>query len=221
MPELKWKGHETTGMLITFCGLDGCGKTTMIRMLDDWLREQGEEPFLTKQPTDFIRETRIFRTYMDEPNHDAYDYRSLSLLAAGDRVQHSSKVIYPQLQQGRWIVSDRYFYSCVANLRARGYREDQWIYEISEAIVRPDLSFFLDLPVEAAVRRVRERPEEQSRYIDMELQYRLREEYLQLARDNGGIILPSLLSGEQTFEIVKAYVERCRKEKQKGEKDGR
>lgn len=91
--------HGTPGLLITFCGLDGCGKTTMIRRLTAFLQHAGIEPLLTKQPTNAVRQSEIFRTYMDSPEHAQYEYRSLSLLAASDRVQHANKLILPALRQ--------------------------------------------------------------------------------------------------------------------------
>ena len=203
MPALAMRKHNGPGILITFCGLDGCGKTTMIRHLSQWMEEKGYCLFLTRQPTDFVRQSQIFRTYMDSPDHDAFDYRSLSLLAASDRVQHCSKVILPQLRSGKTVVSDRYLYSCAANLRARGYTADRWIYEIARWIVKPDLAFFLDVPVEIAVQRVRSRAAERERYIDIPLQYRLRDEYLRIAEDNGGIVLSSLMAEEMLLEKIK------------------
>lgn len=207
MSKLHMRTHNTEGTLITFCGLDGCGKSTMIQRLSRWLEQEGKDLFLTKQPTDFVRNSQIFRTYMDEPNHDAYDYRSLSLLAASDRVQHSNKVILPKLQQEKCVISDRYIYSCVANLWGRGYTEDKWIYEIVGSVVQPDLAFFLDVPVETAVWRVRSREAERNRYIDMELQYALRKAYQKLAEENNGILLSSLAPEEETFEKVKLFVQ--------------
>ena len=129
MKAIKMKENDTSGHLITFCGLDGCGKTTLInRLINEF--DFGEGFLLTKEPTDAVRKSPIFRTYMDDPNHSAYDYRSLSLLAASDRIQHTNKVILPAMEQGKVVISDRYFYSCLANLRARGYKKDKWIYEI-------------------------------------------------------------------------------------------
>ncbi len=205
MKSLDMRPNPYAGKLFTFCGLDGCGKTTMIRRLQEEL--SADYPVcLTKQPTDSVRTSSIFRTYMDSPDHSAFDYRSLSLLAASDRVQHGSKVIEPALRQGAIILSDRYFYSCLANLRARGYREDQWIYEIAESIVQPDIAFFFDLPVEKAVERVRMRAEEKDRYIDMELQYRLREEYLAICKANDGILIPTTVSEEESYRSVKKEI---------------
>ncbi len=208
MRKLKMRSNQTNGLLITFCGLDGCGKTTMIQHLVSDLETQHIEVFLTKQPTDFVRKSDIFRTYMDSPDHNAFDYRSLSLLAASDRVQHSNRIIEPEMKDGNIVISDRYFYSCLANLRARGFEKDKWIYEIAESIVKPDIAFFLDVPVETAIKRVRNRIAEKDRYIDMELQYRLREEYIKICRANGGVLISTEDPEEQCYSIIKQTVER-------------
>ena len=205
MCKLDMRPNMTKGLLFTFCGLDGCGKTTMIRRLTDDLQKE-YDIFLTKQPTNAVRNSAIFRTYMDSPNHDAYDYRSLSLLAASDRIQHGNKVIEPEMANGRIVISDRYFYSCLANLRARGYKYDEWIYEIAESVVCPDLAFFFDVPVEIAVARVRSRQEEKDRYIDMDLQYKLRDEYLKICRANNGILISTELSPDECYATVKNAV---------------
>lgn len=199
--------HGTNGRLIVFCGLDGCGKSTAIRQMQERLRDWGEPVSVTKQLTPALRETGIFRTFMDQQNHSQYDYRALSLMAAADRLQHVRAEILPRLREGQTVLCDRYFYSCLANLRARGYGGDKWIYEIAEKLPRPDYAFFLDLPVETAVARVRSRPEERDRYIDMELQFRLREEYRRICMECGGILVRSDRGAEGTcasmWEAVK------------------
>ena len=60
MKRLHMRKNETTGFLITFCGLDGCGKTTMINKLSKDLMKENKV-FLTKQPTNSVRNTDIFR----------------------------------------------------------------------------------------------------------------------------------------------------------------
>lgn len=214
LEKLKMIPHKTDGCLVTFCGLDGCGKTTMIKKFTEWLqKEYGISPILTREPTNLVRNSEIFRTFMDCKDNSNFDYRSLSLLAASDRVQHSKKMILPALKNGNTIISDRYFYSCLANLRARGYKSDKWIYEISESIVKPDLAFFIDVPVEIAIKRVRQRPEEKTRYIDIELQCKLREQYMLICRENNGIMLSSRDNEDKTFlEICNAYKKIIRKE---------
>lgn len=201
MRELNMRKNMAKGYLITFCGLDGCGKTTIMRRLISDLEEE-YRLFITKQPTDAVRKSEIFRTYMDSPNHDAFDYRSLSLLAASDRLQHGSKVIEPAIQAGHIVLSDRYFYSCLANLRARGFESDEWIYEIARSLLKPDIAFFFDVPVEIAVSRVRQRPEERDRYIDMELQYRLRNEYVDICKTNGGVLISTEQDEDTCYALV-------------------
>lgn len=207
MRGIKFKENNCPGTLITFCGLDGSGKTTLIKKLNSYLISKKTPVVLTKQPTDDIRQSKIFRTYMDEPDHTGYDYRALSLSAAGDRIQHTEKFIYPKLMEGNTVLSDRYFYSCLANLRARGYANDEWIYEVATHILKPDISFFMDISVEEAVRRVRTRISEKDKYIDMELQYRLREQYLSIAENCGGIVIETSQPPEKCWEQVCEAVE--------------
>ena len=205
MKKLNMRKNETTGFLISFCGLDGCGKTTMMkRIISDF--ENEHDIFVTKQPTNAVRNSEIFRTYMDCPNHDTFDYRSLSLLAASDRLQHVNKVIEPEMRKGKIVLSDRYFYSCLSNLRARGFERDEWIYEIAESVIKPDIAFFFDVPVEEAVARVRRRPEEKDRYIDMDLQYKLRKEYMDICATNGGILISTMNPENECYDMVKKAV---------------
>lgn len=205
MQTLNMRKNKTPGFLITFCGLDGCGKTTMMKRLISDL-EKEHDIFVTKQPTNAVRNSAIFRTYMDSPDHDAFDYRSLSLLAASDRLQHVNKVIEPEMKKGKIVLSDRYFYSCLANLRARGFEQDEWIYEISQSVIKPDVAFFFDVPVEKAVARVRNRPEEKNRYIDIALQHKLRKEYLDICEANGGIMISTVQSEDECYKILKQNI---------------
>lgn len=111
------------------------------------------------------------------------------------------------LNKGEVVISDRYFYSCLANLRARGYLEDNWIYEIAKHIQKPDISFFIDVDVETAINRIRSRENEKNRYIDVALQYRLRQQYLQIAEDVGGIVIHSDKEVDECFQEVLRYTE--------------
>lgn len=206
MKKLNMQINQTKGFLFTFCGLDGCGKTTILTQLKGDL-EKEYDVVLTKQPTEIVRKSDIFRTYMDSPNHYAYDYRSLSLLAASDRLQHVNKIIKPKMDAGSIVISDRYFYSCLANLRARGFTQDQWIYEIASLIVKPDIAFFFDVSVETAVKRVRSREQEKDRYIDIQLQYKLRDEYIKICKANDGVMISTEMPIKDCYYIVKRKVE--------------
>ena len=85
--------------------------------------------------------------------------------------------------------------------------------EIAESIVKPDIAFFLDVPVTRAVERVRKRREERDRYIDLKMQYKLRKEYLDLAAANGGIVISSTGPAEKNFQKIIKIIEKCLEEK--------
>ncbi len=207
MKKLKMPDNSSKGLLITFCGLDGSGKTTLINKLAEEIKNY-TPVCLTKQPSDNVRNSDIFRTFMDSEDHDVYDYRSMSIFAASDRVQHVSKVIFPKLKNGCTVISDRYYYSCLANLRARGYSDDKWIYEIAKYIIKPDISFFIDVPADVAISRVRSRETEKNRYIDVDLQYKLRNEYLNICKVNRGVLVSSECSVEESYSIIEKEVKR-------------
>lgn len=187
--KLLFKPHKCPGKLIVFCGLDGSGKTTMINHLKNELLSMGHRVAVTKQPTDAVRKSDIFRTFMDKSDHGSYPYRALSLLCASDRIQHCEQVIIPLLEQGQTVICDRYYFSCLANLIARGYPGDKWIYEISACIPRPDISFFLDVDTDVAGSRVHSRPDERNRYIDAEFQKKLRSVFKTICSDNDGVLI--------------------------------
>lgn len=198
---------DYNGKLIVFCGLDGSGKTTLIDKTYDYLCAISKEVLLTKQPTPEMRNNHIFRIFQDQENKDNFDYRALSLLAASDRLQHNKSLIMPALKMGKTVISDRYFYSCLANLQARGYEKDSWIYDVAKFIPKPTISFFLDTDVETAINRVRSREEEKDRYIDIELQYKLRENYLKIADDIGGVVIPTNRSVDESFLEIKKVID--------------
>ena len=64
----------------------------------------------------------------------------------------------------------------------------------------------MDVDVDTAVTRVRSRENEKNRYIDIRLQYRLREQYLEIAKDIGGVIIHTGKSIEEAFQAVRASV---------------
>lgn len=196
------------GKLITFCGLDGCGKTTMIKMLENKLNSLGINSVITKQPTNEVRKSEIFRTFMDKEDNTKYDYRALSLFAASDRIQHCNKVILPLLKNDRFVISDRYFYSNIANLRARGYKEDNWIYEVYTHVPKPDIAFFLDIDIDTGLKRIRSRENEKNKWIDMELYNNLKKEYIYLAKKYSGIIIDSNGDANLTFKKIWTEIEK-------------
>ena len=201
---LPMKPHGTKGTLITFCGLDGSGKTTLINYVKSRLEKEGHKNpiVLVKQPTDFVRNLPIFRAFSDSNGYEKYDYRSLSVLCASDRIQHCNRVIKPLLEQGCTVISDRYYFSCLANLWARGYHDEQWIIELAEHIQKPDAAFFLEISAETAAARVHMRPDEAECRIDDELQRRLQYAFSAIAAANDGITVGTSGETSESCEIV-------------------
>ena len=83
-----------------------------------------------------------------------------------------------------------------------------WIYEIAKSIRKPDVAFFLNVTVDEAIRRVRKRPEEKDRYIDLELQKKLHDLYVSIARENGGVVVSTLMAEDTCFNRILFEVER-------------
>lgn len=189
---LKMKTNQYPGKLITFCGIDGCGKTTQIYNLKNFIEQQNKRVFLAEQSAGLVKESEILRAFMDTPEYDALD----------DKALYSDRVIAKHLADGDIVISDMSFYSYLADLLARCYTDDIWIYEITKMILKPDIAFFLDVNVETAVNRVWQREGEKIKYIDMDYKYTLRSEFLKLAKENDGIIIATECSVNNSFSDI-------------------
>ncbi len=100
-------------MFITFEGPDGSGKTTQIRLLTDWLREQGYEAIVTREPGGTDIGDQI-RDVLHDPDNTAMDARTEILLYSASRAQHVAQLVRPALAAGKIIISDRYADSTLA-----------------------------------------------------------------------------------------------------------
>ena len=200
--KLKFSDEVFPGILISFCGIDGSGKTTQIDMLSSWLAQKHYETTRTFQPTTAVRESALFRQFVDSNKHSGLEYRSLSLITVSDRLQHSRHFILPKLMNSEIVISDRYFYSALANLWTRGYKNDKWIYEISSYIPKPDLSFFIDTDFDISLQRVRKRPNEKEKFIDVDFNRSLCTNLMQIGKESDCIIL----NGEDTIENIHSVV---------------
>lgn len=175
---IQFDPAQYPGVFVVFCGSDGSGKTTQIVKLRAWAEARGKTCLQTTQPTQAIRDSYLFKRYIHEPHGEAeIEYRALSFLTVSDRIQHSNRVIRPALERGEFVISDRYFFSALANLRARGYENDSWIYEVATWVPKPDLAVFMAPPFEKALERVRARPEEANMYVDEEFERRLHDQF--------------------------------------------
>ncbi len=207
---LELRRNIYPGTLIVFEGTDGAGKTTMIAKTKEYLcaRFGPERIRLEKQPTDLSRKTRLFQKMMYCSKHEEINYRAVQLLTLSDRVQHNHEVIVPALKEGKIIICDRYLYTSIANMLARGYRNETWFFDACKEIIKPDITFLAYVEPELAIRRIRSRPEECNRHLNEELLYNVANEFLLMREQEDFRVLDTSQSAEAAFEQAKNELEK-------------
>ena len=202
---MKLRKNNFAGKLIVFEGTDGAGKTTLISMTEKWIAEKAgaENVIVVKQPTDLSRKTKLFQKMMYCANHDDIDYRAVQLLTMSDRIQHGFEVIEPALKVGKTVICDRYVFTSLANMLARGYLKEKWFFRAAENLLRPDAAFLAYVKPETAIARIKKRPNECSRHLDEKLLYKVAERFCEMARREKFVRLDTSEEAEEAFEKVK------------------
>jgi len=176
---------SAVGIFIVLEGIDGAGKSTQARLLAKWFEKRGYDVVLTKEPTDTAFGKLIRRLVLTGGKEGIIDGAKISheaeaLLFAADRAEHVKKLIEPSLKAGKVVISDRYFYSSLAYQWARGLDLD-WLINLNKFAIRPDLVILLDLPVKESMKRINGRQLKSEFDKIVELQKKVRENYLKLA----------------------------------------
>ncbi|WP_374574151.1 dTMP kinase [Acinetobacter sp.] len=146
-------------MFISFEGTEGVGKTTLIRKIYDRLISQGQDVVLTREPGGTPMAEQI-RALLLSVNHDekmCSDTELLLMYAA--RAQHIDQVILPALNAGKTVLCDRFTDASFAyQCAGRGLSEAK-LQLLNDSFVRrmPDLTFWLDAPIELGMNRARAR----------------------------------------------------------------
>lgn len=167
------------GLYIVFEGIDGSGKTTQAVMLYDYLTKKNYDAVLVREP--WVKAIKDFLYKHDlDPDAEAY-------LFAADRIILQKEVILPALEAGKIVVSDRSVFASLAYQVARGLPED-FIMAINRSIRLPDIVILLDLPLEEAIRRLKNRGET-TRFEDPDFMRRVRERYLELAKEYNSLFV--------------------------------
>lgn len=143
------------GLFITFEGLEGCGKTTQAKMLSDFLIKQKIPSIYTKEPGGTKIGDKIRKILLDQKN-DGMDYKTEMLLFLASRAENVRLVILPALEEGKVVISDRFYDSTTAY---QGYGRGidlKNIKHLNSLVVGkaiPDLTFILDINPYEGLRR--------------------------------------------------------------------
>lgn len=151
----------TKGLFITFEGVDGCGKSTQMKLIAEKLRENGIEPVITREPGGCPISEQI-RALLLDVNNKEMNIRTEVLLYAAARVQHIKEVILPAIRQGKIVLCDRFLDSSLAYQGyGRQLGEDEVLLANSYAKTHavPDLTLFFACPPESAFHRMNEHKE--------------------------------------------------------------
>ena len=174
---------------IAFEGINGCGKTTLHKLLSAKLKERGQKVLDTREPggTQLGLELRkLLLDWKGEPK----SHRAELLMFAADRAEHVDKVIRPNLAQGSWVLTDRFIYSTIT-FQGHGRGIDRTLIDEANKLAvqgtLPSLVILLDLSPEEAFRRIAAR-NSQSRdsFEDEELAFhnRIRTGFLECATES-------------------------------------
>jgi len=190
------------GKFIVLEGIDGCGKTTQINKLYNWLPRSGlinknSTLIKTREPGGSLLGRDIRNMILKENQSDPPSNLTELLLYSADRAEHISKIILPALQNGDWIISDRFSGSTLAY---QGYGREiniEIIKKLEDIVcqtIKPDITFFLELSPEESLYRRKNKATDRIESEGLEF----------LKKVNHGFKLIAL---ENNWEIIKASEE--------------
>ena len=142
------------GLLIVFEGIDGCGKSTQLRMLAERLRARGASVVETKEPTNGPVGKRI-REMAQSGNAVAPEEELAWFIE--DRREHVRDELEPELAKGSIILCDRYWLSTVAYQGARGFATDEIMRNSEAEFPIPDLALIFEITADEGLARVKAR----------------------------------------------------------------
>jgi dTMP kinase len=202
--------YADTGLFVALEGGEGAGKSTQARLLRDWLVAEGHEVLLTFEPGDTPAGRRIREIVLD-PETGELDDRTEALLYAADKAEHVARVVWPALQRGAAVVTDRYVDSTLAYQgagRAIPAGELERIARWATGDLRPHLTVLLDLAPEDGLRRFsgRDRIEGESR----DFHCRVRDAFRHMAELDPGryLVLDATRPAEEVAARIRERVGR-------------
>lgn len=195
---LQRRDAEHAGLLLTFEGIDGSGKTTQARLLAEALDAEGHRPLLVREPGGTAVSERV-RTLLLDVRLEVAPMAELLLFSAA-RAQLCAERIRPALAAGRVVLCDRFFDSTTAYQGAgRGVADPGWLDAFHRRVTGglvPDRTYLVELPPAAALRRRQRRasseagaPADRMETAEADFYERVAAAYAVLAQDQPGRFL--------------------------------
>lgn len=200
-----------SGLFISFEGIDGVGKSTQADLLESWLTEQNKDVVRTLEPGGTDVGVEIRKILLHHKGDLAP--RAEAALFAADRAHHVASKIRPALEQGKIVITDRYFDSSVAYQGAgrdlsRTEVRDLSLWAVGGLL--PDLTVLLDLPAEQARARRNTSGTEPDRLEKEKTEFfeTVRSAYLDLAiaEPERFLVVDASVTVEQMQEIIRERV---------------
>jgi len=167
---------------ITFEGIDGCGKSTQAKLLLEYMNKSGVETILVREPGGTNISESIREILLHSSSGQMGD-RTESLLMTASRAQLTQDVIIPNMDQGKFVIADRYSDSTLAYQGGGRNLDIEWLIELNNYAtftLLPDITFFIDIRSEEALRR-QDSNKDRIEGEGIEFQARVRKTYHELA----------------------------------------
>lgn len=198
------------GLLVSFSGVDGSGKTTNIRRLRTGLRKRGYRVRVFKLPSNACKRLSLFTEYKRDPltaeSERRVDIFSMFLAVTGDRLNTIRTTILPLLDAGYAVIVDRYLYSalCEAVISSRGFTPTQWrvISDVISEFPSPHVAFFNRVSFIEARKRINARETERDEVVDPVLFNRRIDAFEVLRNHFGGVLVDTALDEHSCFKII-------------------
>lgn len=179
------------GLFITFEGIEGCGKTSQVKLLNDYLIAQGHEVIMTREPGGTPISEAIRKILLSNDSVNMHHHTEV-LLYLASRAQHVSEVMRPALEKGRIVICDRFADSTfVYQCFVRGINKEivETMNNFAVGDIQPRITFVLDVEPEEGLRRAMLRNQKHSLGQDriesesLDFHKKVREGYLKLAQE--------------------------------------
>jgi dTMP kinase len=167
---------------ITFEGIDGCGKSTQAKLLLEYMNKSVVETILVREPGGTNISESIREILLHSSSGQMGD-RTESLLMTASRAQLTQEVIIPNMDQGKFVIADRYSDSTLAYQGGGRNLDIEWLIELNNYAtftLLPDITFFVDIRSEEALRRL-DSNKDRIEGEGIEFQARVRKTYHELA----------------------------------------